>query len=434
MFPTNRKPSRRQVLRSASAAVTLPFLESFGFRRFARAAAPAAPPKRMLFLGFGWGVTEESWFPDMNTPGADYQIPLGLKPLERHRSDFSVVQGLRNKFSVEGHAGSTWWLTGANPYGQPGQSFCNTISADQVAAKEFGMHTRFASLQFDHAESAGRSGHGPGLSLAWDASGKPIGGDKEPIQVFHRLFSKDSLPLEQRRAMIAQRKSVLDTVLENAHSLQRGLGNHDNKKLDEYFESIRDIETRLSKDEQWLERPRPAAPLAQPPSEMMGREEIRLMYDLMVAALQTDSTRVITYRQPVSALLTSIGQNVAPHDMSHYHGTRGEKLVCSQKRDSTQSMLLAGLLDKLKETREADGSRLFDNLVLAYGSNLRTGHDLTNCPTLIAGGGAGIKLGENIVVPQDTPLCNAWLTLLRGVGVNAQQHGDSTGVIDQMIA
>lgn len=127
----------------------------------------------------------------------------------------------------------------------------------------------------------------------------------------------------------------------------------------------------------------------------------------MVAAFQADTTRVITYRQPVATLLTSIGNDVAPHDMSHYHSTRGDKLVCSQLRHQTQSALLAGLIDKLKATKEADGSRLFDNVAVAYGSNIRTGHDLTNCPTILTGGGAGIRLGENIVVKKDTPLCNA---------------------------
>ncbi|WP_013629319.1 DUF1552 domain-containing protein [Rubinisphaera brasiliensis] len=429
-----RQMNRRAALQSATAMIALPFLESFGFRRFAAAAETVAPPKRIAFLGFGWGVTEESFFPDMKTPGADYELPLGLKPLERHKADFSVIQGLRNKYSVEGHAGSTWWLSGANPYAEPGQSYCNTISADQVAATQFGPHTRFSSLQFNHSEGGDRSGHGPGLSLAWDASGKPIGGENGPLQAYHRLFSKDTVPLEQRRLLIEQKRSVLDTVLENARSLQRGLGKNDNQKLDEYFDSIRQIETGLAKGEKWMDRPRPEAPFGAPSATVQGRDEINLMYDLMVAAFQTDSTRVITYRQPVATLLTSIGNKVAPHDMSHYHSTRGEKLACSQLRDRTQTELLAGLIDKLKATRESDGSSLFDNMVLAYGSNIRTGHDLTNCPTLITGGGAGLKLGHNIVVQEDTPLCNAWLTMLQGIGVQADSHGDSTGVVKELRA
>ncbi len=427
--------TRRQFLRSSTALIALPALPSLGHRAFAASAKSQAPPKRLVVLGFGWGVTEETWFPDIKQPGTDYQLPMGLAPLADHKADFSIVQGLWNKFSNEGHWGSTMWLTGANRYAQPGQSFHNSISFDQLAAAQLGQHTRFSSLQLNGAESnISGSGHGPGLSLAWDSRGKPVAGQNGPLEAYHRLFSEDSTPIEQRQAMLAQRRSVLDTVLENANDLRRGLSRRDTEKLDEYFQGVREIETRLSKEEQWLGVPGPKTTMPQPPAEIEGRNEIELMYDLMIAAMQTDSSRVLTYRQPVRTLLTSIGVNVHQHDMSHYHTTRAEKLAASQKRDLTQSQLLAGLLHKLKTTEEADGSRLFDNVALVYGSNIRTGHELSNCPTLLSGGAASIKLGENIVVPQDTPLCNAWLTLLNGIGVNAEHHGDSTGVLKEIMA
>lgn len=428
----NLSTSRRAFLRSTTAIVALPFLESLRGRRASAAeASKLVPPKRALFLGFGWGVTEESWYPKLDQPGADYDLPSGLQPLARHKADFSVIQGLWNKYSNEGHAGSTWWLTGANRYAESGQSMHNSISVDQVAAAEFGRQTRFPSLQFTCGEGAGGSGHGPGLSLAWDLRGKPIGGQNSPLAAFHRLFSRDATPLETRRAMLAQRKSVLDAVLEDAHALQRALGRHDHRKLDEYFAGVRDIETRLGKEAEWLGTPQPEAPFAQPPQDVAGYEEISLMYDIIAAALQTDSTRVITYRQPVSTLLTSLEIKVHPHDMSHYHAVRGEKLDASQRRDRAQSELLAKLIDKLKSTREADGSCLFDHVALVYGSNLRTGHSLDNCPTLVAGRGAGLKLGENIVVRRGTPLCNLWLGLLQGLGVSADRHGDSTGPLSE---
>ena len=185
-----------------------------------------------------------------------------------------------------------------------------------------------------------------------------------------------------------------------------------------------------------MEVPRPQAPLKEPTASAQGngREEIRLIYDIMIAAMQTDSTRVITFRQPVSTLLTSMDIKVHPHDMSHYHTTLGEKLDASQRRDIAQSELLAGFLDKLKETKEADGSTLFDNVAIAYGSNIRTGHELSNCPTVLTGRAAGLKLGHNIVAPKDTPLCNTWLTMLHGVGVHAERHGDSTGVLKEIVA
>lgn len=425
-------PTRRHFLQSSTALIALPFLESFGFRRFVR-AAQVAPPKRLVFLGFGWGITTESWFPDINQPGKDYKLPDGLVPLARHKADFSVVQGLWNKYSNEGHWGSTMWLTGANRFAEPGQNFHNSISADQVAAAKLGLATRFASLQLNGAENGEASGHGPGLSMAWDVSGKPIGGEKGPLEAYHRLFSKDTTPIEMQKAMLAQKRSVLDTVRENAKALRGGLGKEDGSKLEEYFQSIRDIETRLAKDEQWIGVPRPDAPVPEPQQGLSGKEEIRVMYDIMIAAMRTDSTRVMTYRQPVSTLLTSIGIKVAPHDMSHYHSTMGEKLEASQKRDLTQSELLAGFIDKLKATKEADGTSLFDHVAVAYGSNIRTEHNLDNCPTLLTGRGAGVKLGENIVVSKGTPLCNVWLSLLHGLGVAPERHGDSTGVQKEVL-
>jgi hypothetical protein len=430
----NTSLTRRHILQSSAAVITLPMLESLGFRRFASAAAPTTPPKRLIFLGFGWGITESTWYPDIKQPGADYELPLGLKPLARHKADFSVVQGLCNKYSNEGHWGSTMWLTGANRYAEPGQSFHNSISADQVAAAQLGLRTRFSSLQFNGSETGDPSGHGPGLSMAWDVSGKPVGGQNGPVAAFHRLFAKDTTPIEQQKAMLAQKRSVLDAVLDNARSLQRGLAKNDNAKLDEYFQGIRDIETRLAKEEQWMGVPQPKAPIAEPKPEVDGREEIKLIYDIMIAAMQTDSTRVMTFRQPVNTLLTALGIKVHPHDMSHYHTTLGEKLDASQRRDIAQSELLAGFLDKLKATKEPDGSSLFDNVAMAYGSNIRTGHELSNCPTILTGGAAGLKLGHNIVAPKDTPLCNAWLALLHGIGVQAERHGDSTGPLKEIIA
>ena len=425
---------RRHFLQSSTALIALPMLESLGVRRFAGAAAPSIAPKRLIFLGFGWGITEKTWYPDIKNLGKDYELPVGLKPLERHKSDFSVVQGLWNKYSNEGHWGSTMWLTGANRYAQPGQSFHNNISADQVAASKLGLKTRFSSLQFNGSQTGDLSGHGPGLSMAWDVSGKPVGGLNGPMAAYHKLFAKDTTPIDLQKAMLTQKRSVLDTVLDNARSMQKGLAKNDNAKLEEYFQGIRDIETRLAKEEQWIGVPQPKSPIPEPKPGVDGREEIKLIYDIMIAAMQTDSTRVMTFRQPVNTLLTALGIKVHPHDMSHYHTTLGEKLDASQRRDLAQSELLAGFLDKLKATKETNGTSLFDNVALAYGSNIRTGHELSNCPTIIAGRGANLKLGHNIVAPKDTPLCNAWLAMLHGVGVESERHGDSTGVLKEIIA
>ena len=426
--------NRRHILRGAGALIALPVLESIGFRRFASAAdrTPAKHPKRLIFLGIGYGVTSETWFPDIHDTGSDYKLPEGLKPLARHKKDFTIVQGCKHQFSRQAHWGSTYWLTGANQYGTPGQSFSNTISADQVAAAQFGKHTRYTSIQLG-TDANDRNGHGPGNSLAWDQRGKPLSAWNSPLKTYLKLFGANDIPLAQRRAMLAEERSVLDSVMIEAKDIQSGLTKSDTDKLDEYFQSIRDIETRLSKAEKWMDVPKSESPLDAPEEALVGRSEIEMMYKLMVAAIQTDNTRVITYREPGSRLLSSIGASGNPHNVSHYRAG-AETEVSSRMRDKAHSELLAGLIDQLKATREADGSSLFDHVALAFGSNIRSIHYLSNPPTLISGGGANLKLGQNLVLNEGTPLNNVWLTMLRGVGVNANRHGDSTGVVSELQA
>jgi len=420
---------RRQFLRGAGALIALPALESLGFRRFASAAARVAPPKRAAFLGMGFGVTKETWYPSREQTGADYQLSQGLSPLERHKSDLTVVQGCANQFTNEAHWGSTFWLTGANRYSVPGQNMANSISVDQVIAQQLGQATRFSSVQLSSADN---QGHGPGLSLGWDQRGKPVAGQSDPVQVFHKLFSADDLPLEQRQAAIAENRSVLDAVLSDAQRVQRGLSKTDTDKLDEYFQGIRDIETRLSKDEDWLDIPKAKAPMDEPAPGLKGKDEIEVMYQLIVAALQTDSTRALTYRLPGNTLLQSLDLKHSAHNVSHY--SPGERMEASQARDKAHSTLLAGLIDKLKATKEADGSSLFDHTALAFGSNISSIHYLTNCPTVLTGGGANLALGQHLVLPEDTPLCNVWLTMLQGMGIETERHGDSSGVVKQLQA
>ncbi len=421
--------NRRQLLRGPGALIALPALESICFRRFASAAStvPAAPPKRCVFLSIGFGVTKETWFPDEENTGTDYELSEGLAPLARHQSDITVVQGCANQFTNEAHWGSTFWLTGANRYSVPGQNMANSISADQVVAHQLGRDTRFSSIQLN---ASSLEGHGPGLSLAWDQRGKPVAGQDDPVQVFHKLFSADDLPLEQRQAAIAENRSVLDAVLSEARRVQRGLSKTDTDKLNEYFQGIRDIETRLNKDEAWLDVAKAKAPLDEPEPGLKGKAEIEIMQNLIVAALQTDSTRSLSYRMPGQSLLQSLDLKPSSHNVSHY--SPGARMEASRVRDKAHSELLARLIDKLKETRETDGSSLFDHTAVAFGSNISSIHYLTNCPTVLTGGGANLKLGQHLVLQKDTPLCNVWLTMLQGLGINTERHGDSTGVVKEL--
>jgi len=409
--------------------VALPALESLGGSAAVAAAATLARPKRLLFLGFGWGVTDHTWFPNRSQTGRGYTLPEGLAPLAKHQGDLTVVQGCVNRLNRDGHAGSSFWLTGADRYGVPGVGYHNTISADQVAAATLGRDTRFTSLQFA-CRRAVDSGHGG--SMSWNARGKPLSGFETPAAAYGRLFFEDDVPLEQKKALLVRRRSVLDAVRTDATSVRQSLAPRDADKLDEYLEGIRDIERRLTKEEQWMATPRPKTELREPSESLAGTPEIEAMYDLITAAFQTDSSRVITYRQPVESLLESLKLPHAGHDVSHYvPGTDRE--ASSRRRDAEQSRLLARLIDRLKAAKEPDGSSLFDHVTLVYGSNIRMHHHLDNCPTILAGGGAGIRLGEHIVLADGTPLCNVWLTLLQGAGVDVANHGDSTGVVEQLL-
>ncbi|MEM7600344.1 MAG: DUF1552 domain-containing protein [Verrucomicrobiota bacterium] len=424
-------PSRRGFLRSSSALVALPFLESLGFQRFTKAAAAPAPPKRFVFLGMGFGTTKDSWYPDQKDVGAGYQLPDGLAPLSKHKDDMTIIQNLANQYNNEAHWGSTFWLTGANRYAEPGQSFHNTVSVDQVAAEVLGQDTRFSSIQLSY-KGGDNSGHGPGLSLAWNRQGKPVSALTTPVAAFHRLFSEDNTPLEQRQADLLKQKSILDTVLEDAKSTKRGLTQSDQDKLDEYFQSIREIEQRLAKEREWLEVPKkqPDPAPTEPDKSLQGVEEIKVMYDLMAAALQVDASRVFSYRQPLDTMVRSMGATITAHNMSHYEP--GYRMEVSQQRDQKQSELFAHFIDRLKGIKEADGSSLFDHTTMTLGSNIHSIHYLTNCPTIVTGGGSGIQHGRHLVAKPKTPLCNLWLSLLNGSGIKADSHGDSTGRLDQL--
>ncbi|SMP42888.1 Protein of unknown function [Neorhodopirellula lusitana] len=430
--PRTRVPASRRsfLLRSAAATIALPFMESVGFRRFASAAPvkTADTPKRMIFLGTGFGVTGDEWYPDARTPGYDYVLPELLSPLTKHKDDITLFQNLEHANSKDGHSGSTFWLTGADRYAVPGQSFHNTVSVDQVAAEQFGRDTRYASMVVFGDND---NGHGPG-SISWNRQGKPIAGLPTPVALYHKMFSSDSMPLAERQALLADDRSALDTVISDARAMKKTLTKTDIDKLDEYFQSIRELEIRIAKDEQWLNVPKrkPTDPIKEPSPTLEGAPAVEMMYDLMLAAMQVDACRVFSYRLPGDSFLESIGSSFTAHNISHHAG--GERTADARNRDKEHATLLSKFIDKMKATKEADGSSLYDNVTLAFGSNLRLVHSLNNCPTLITGGGAGFQHGRHLVMEKKTPLCNLWLSMLRGSGVNVDSFGDATGVIDEL--
>ena len=411
--------SRRAVLRGLGTTLCLPLLESVG------AAAPIAkPPNRMIFLSYAWGVSKDDWFPV--EAGSDYKITECLKPMERHRADFSVLSHLSNKRASQGHWGCTTWLTSADVNGTPGKQFQNTVSVDQVAARQLGVETRFPSVELSTVEKD--NGYGPGMSLAWSEAGNSIAGEPSPVAFFDRLFGASEVPLEERQYLINHDRSVLDAVMSDARSMHKQISKTDREKVDEYFDSVRDMEVRLKKAEEWLDRPKPKATLPRPEGKLSTVEEIKVMYDLMVAAIQTDMTRVITYKQPVEGIFGDLGFKVDGHKTTHCT-TQSEAYRASIARDQKQLEMLAYLIDRLKDLKDPDGSTVFDNSVIAYGSGIRTNHMTRDTPTLVAGhGGGGMNQGQHYIFESEqTPLANLWFSLLNQAGVKTERFGDSEG-------
>lgn len=426
--------TRRVVLRGLGATICLPLLETF-LPSTAAAAEPAGgktkPPKRLIFLSYSWGVSKDDWFPKQ--AGRDYELSTCLQPLARHKADFCVFSNLSNKRATQGHWATTTWLTSADVTATPGKQFHNTVSVDQVAARHLGVETRFPSIEL--ANSVPGDGYGPGSSLSWGESGNAIAGETSPVAFFDRLFGASEVPLAERKYRIDHDRSVLDAVMTDAKAMHRQIARTDREKIEGYFDSVRDIEVRLKKSEEWLERPKPKAPLERPEGKLNTIDEITVMYDLMVAAIQTDMTRVITYRQPVEGLFTDLGYKVIGHTTTHCT-TKSEAYRASIARDQKQAELLAHLIDRLKALKEPDGSSVFQHTMIAYGSGIRTNHDLRDTPTLLAGhGGGGINQGQHLVYEsKQTPLANLWLGMLRQVGVDTPRFADSDGMLPGLFA
>lgn len=429
--------NRRTVLQGAGTAMFLPLMESLS-----RAAGPSSkPPTRLIFLNFGYGPSE-SWYPDAADSGTDFTLPDAMKPLARHRDDFSVISNLTNlKSSGAGaHWGCTTFLTGADVRRTPGREFHNAISCDQIAAAHLGKEVRYSSLTLT-APDKDVTGAGPGASMAWDKLGNPIQGLSDHVMLFSRLFGDGGMSIEQRRHLLDRKRSVLDAVRSDAKAVSNVVDSIDRQKVGEYFNLVRDIEGRLKRDEDWLSRPKPEAPFAQPQTAPTGTAGIELMFDLMVAALQTDSTRVITYRLPTNSLLQEFGEEnnvkaVGAHPMTHSGDTSSTGYKQLIWRDRKVCDLFATLIDKLKFIQEPDGSTLLDNSLIVMGSGLRTGHRRRNLPILFAGGGGGgIRQGQHVAYTEnETPLGNLWLTMLKHAGCPIDQFADGTETLTEILA
>ena len=410
------KLTRRHFLRAAGVSLALPWLDAL-----APAQAPAAIPRRMVCICTPLGLHPQAFFPEQ--AGREYALSPYLEPFRAMRNDFTVISGLAHPDTGSSHDSIYNFLTAA-PHPERRAGFRNTISLDQFAASHIGDQTRFPALALSNE----------GFSLSWTRSGALVPSDSFPANVFARLFLEgrpDEREAQVRR--LRDGRSILDAVGDQAKSLQPKLGTGDRDKLDEYFQSVRELERGLAKSEEWSRRPRPRVDVAPPqnitnPADLIGRA--RLMFDLMHLAIQTDSSRLFTLLLLGTSLVPPIqGVNLGHHDLSH-HGQDPSKIAQLRAIELEKMRTFHAFLTKLKDTRE-QGSNLLDRTTVFFSSNLgnASSHSTRNLPVMLAGG--GFRHGQHLAFdPRNPPtLSNLYVSMLQRLGINADRFGSSTGTL-----
>jgi len=420
---TKRHLDRRAFLRGAGTVLSLPFLEAMVPAFATRAqAAVGQPPQRFLAMCATLGFHTPFLFP--KETGADYTLTPYLEPLQGLKNDFSVISGLQHmeQNGANGHTSEMTWLTSAKHPGLAG--FKNTISIDQLIAEQVGSQTRFPSLVLGTGSE----------SLSWSASGVPLPAEPSPSNAFRQLFVDGTqAQVEAQVRGLKRGRSILDTVMGQAKKLHNELGKRDQEKLDEYFSAVRDLEGRLVQNEAWAQRPKPKVD-AKPPTDIQTRTDaigrMKLMQDLIVLALQTDSTRTITLRlNGMNAVPEIEGVKNDWHNLSH-HGQDPAKIEELKVIEKAEFTAFADFLTKLKTTQENDRP-LLDTTSVLFGSNLgnASAHQTANLPLILAGG--GFQHGRHIAVDKDKHVfSNLFVSLAQRMGVETDKFGFSTGVLD----
>ncbi len=450
--------SRRHFLRGLGATMALPLLDAM---IPLRAADAVAKPRRSVFVYIPNGVNGMTW--QVTKPGRGYEMSAALKPLEAHREEFTVFSGLHHPNGLgQAHVCADTWLTGAKIDAQSARQYHNTISVDQLMAEVTSQHTRFGSLELSISSGTGQPNNSS--TLAFSRDGVPLPAEDNPRNVFDRLFGEEPGGIPAQRAGLNKRRSVLDAVLDEAKSLRLALGSEDGTKLDEYLHSVRDVEQRTERLDAWLDVPKPkvdAAPFHRNVSKAQAGEYYRTMYDLIVLALRTDMTRVVSYMSGSEGnglAIPEIGITQSRHQLSHHNGDP-EVLARLAKSDAFIMQQFAYFLDKLKTEMDGD-TPLLDRTMVLFGSGMSYGHSHSNSnlPILLAGGrGLGLNHGQHIDYnqpqggnykldydewrslcgkPKDEKarLSNLMLTMMQKMEVNAEKFVDSLGPVSEVLA
>ncbi len=433
--------TRRNILRGAGACIALPALESLA-PRLPAAEKPKKSPARMVCIYAPHGVRNSDWYP--KETGSDYILSPTLQSLEPVRKELSVLTGLchpRMSANV-GHAAAGRWLTGVQDNDRILVDFASpnvSHSMDQVVAAQLGRQTRWPSLQLSTEAGAGVPGRSN--TLSFNSRGLPLAAMNNPRALFHRLFVPDTPEdLASENARYQRQRSLLDNVIRESKALNRKLSHEDRARLDQYLDSVRDVELQIDRNQKWLDQPKPKIDASQLQFEFKNRSEfLKVMYDLMLLSLRTDTTRIITLMSGVevdSYKWIEVGVNDTMHGIQHHGGNKGT-LENVAKVDKRGVDLLADFLKGLQAINE-EGCTMLDRTLVLYGSGMNNGtgledgggnHSTRKLPTLLAGGRSlGIKQGQHLVYENDaTPLCNLHVTILQAMGVEQERFVDGSG-------
>ena len=439
---------RRTFLRGAGLGIGLPLLDAMNANTSVFADAPLPPPNRMAFIFFPNGAIMDAWKPESD--GDAYVLPRTLKQIEDYRSDFNVITGLAQDMGRAHGDGAgdharcaSTYLTGAHPYKTSGADIKVGVSVDQAAAHQIGQRTRLPSLELGLRQGRNAGNCDSGYSCAysnnvsWKSDTVPMAKEINPRLAFERIFGTGEKADENRRRRDFYRKSVLDLVRQDAEALVGQLGKNDRQKLDEYFQSVRELELRVLRAEQLAEIERPELELPEnAPSSF--EEHMRLMYDIIALAFQTDSTRISTLMLGNAGSNRSykmVGVNEGHHQLSH-HRNEDALMEKIRKIDTYLAKGFGYFLKTLKSMPEGEGNVL-DNSMVVYGSGLSDGnrHSHHDLPIVLAGKAGGtIQTGRHIKLENETPLNNLFLSMLDRMEAGVKAIGDSTGRLTQINA
>ncbi|MDI1312531.1 DUF1552 domain-containing protein [Prosthecobacter sp.] len=409
--------SRRAMLRGAGISLGLPLLEAMT-PAFA-AVKESKQAKRFVGVSMALGLHNPNLVPE--GAGRDYKPSRYLKSIQDLRNDFTVVSGSSHPGVNGGHTAEGSIYT-ACPNAR-GATSRNTISLDQLMAKQLGHETRFPSLVLNTNSQT---------SPSYTENGSMIPAENNAMRLFTRLFVNDTPAEQERQAeLIRSGRSVMDVVGAEAKMLQRELGAGDRDKLDAWFTSVRDLETRLAANEAWTHRPKPKVAM-KPPGKIPRDNEVAvdgIFLDIIHMALATDSTRFVTLHITGNNVQGLEGVEESYHNLSH-HGMDEEKLA-------QLAIVEQGVVDQWGHfLRRLKGDKLLDDTMVLLTSNLgnASAHDNKNMPVLFAGG--GFKHGQHLAFDQkdNYPLPNLYMSALHRLGLQDERFATSESEMDGLAA